>query len=94
MKCQAAIILLAIVLSIVVPPSLPLTILHGGQAEIGTLDVCHSTTPALSSNGDMPCMSESPYKPLPLPQNVVAVIENPQFKPFFIAFQDERPPKV
>jgi hypothetical protein len=94
MRWHAVIILLAIVLSIVVPPSLPLTMLRGGQAEIGTLDVCHSATPAISTNGDMPCMSECPCRPLPLLQNAVVAIEDPLFKPFFIAFQDERPPKA
>jgi hypothetical protein len=94
MKWQAAIVLLAIVVSIIVPPSLSLTVAHGKQAAIGALDVCHSATPALSSHGDMPCMHESPRRFLPLSQNKTAEITIPPFAPFLMAFQDERPPKI
>jgi hypothetical protein len=94
MRVQTIIILLAIALSIVVPPSLPFAISHGGQSSIGTLDVCHSATPALSSNGDMQCINECPCGPLPLALENVAEITPPTCKPFFIAFQDERPPKL
>jgi hypothetical protein len=94
MRWQAIIVLLAVALSIVVPPSLSLTIADGGHAMIGTLDVCHSTAPALSSNGEMPCVNECPCHPLPLAQKKVPEIANSLFKPLLIAFQDERPPKV
>jgi hypothetical protein len=93
MKWQAVIVLLAITLSIVVPPSLPFLSGHGAMASIGTLDVCHSATPALSSNGDMPCVNECPCRPLPLAQNKVIIVPNSHLSPYFIAFQDERPPK-
>ena len=93
MRLQTIIILLAIALSIVVPPSLPFAISHGGQSLIGTLDVCHSAIPALSSNGEMPCLNECSNSPLPLAlQEVVHIVSLPD-KPVFIAFQDERPPK-
>jgi len=93
MKWQAIIVLLTIAFSIVVPPSLSLTLAQDGQAAIGILDVCHSTTPALSSQGDMPCMNERPIKPLPLAQTHSAFVANTPFKPYVTAFQDERPPK-
>jgi hypothetical protein len=94
MKWQALIVLLAISLSIVVPSSLPFLSDHGAMAAIGTLDVCHSAIPALSSNGDMPCMSECPCRPLPLELYKIAVIVNPLFKPSALSFQDELPPKA
>lgn len=94
MKWKAIIVLLAIALSIIVPPSLSLTIADGGHAVIGTLDVCHSATPALSSNGDMPCVNECPSYPFPLALHKASEIVNPSNKPLLIAFQDERPPKV
>jgi hypothetical protein len=93
MRLQAVIVLLAIALSIVVPPSLLLTISHSGQASIGILEVCHSATPAISSNGDMPGINEYSYAPLPLALDDTTKIEPPLSKPFFISFQDERPPK-
>lgn len=93
MRWQAVIILLAIGLSVVLPPTLPLMAARSGEAELGTLDICHSRTPALASNGDMPCINECMN--LPLPQGIVTVsaVATPRFKPFCIAFQDERPPK-
>lgn len=93
MRWQSIIVLLAIVLSIAAPPALPIMVAQGGQAEIGTLDVCHSATPALSSNGDMPCISASMNLPLPQGLIKISVVAVPRFKPFSIAFQDERPPK-
>jgi hypothetical protein len=94
MKWSALIVLFAIALSIVLPPSLPFLSDHGTMAAIGTLDVCHSATPALSSNGDMPCVNECPCRHLPLVASNNAEIFTPPFKPLLIAFQDERPPKV
>ncbi len=93
MRWQAIIVLLAIALSIVAPPVLPNRAAQGRQAEIGTLDVCHSAIPALSSNGDMPCINECMNQPLPLGLNLIFADTTPRFKPFCIAFQDERPPK-
>jgi hypothetical protein len=48
----------------------------------------------LSSNGDMPCINECPCRHLPMALENVAEIAPPPCKPFFIAFQDERPPKL
>ncbi len=93
MRWQSIIVLLAIALSIVVPPALPIMAAQGGQAEIGTLDVCHSATPALSSNGDMPCINEGMNLLLPQELSTVSAVAAPRSKPFCIAFQDERPPK-
>jgi len=93
MRWKAIIVLLAVALGIIVPPSLSLTLADGGHSAIGTLDVCHSATPALSSNGDMPCVNEHPCYPASLAKHKASEIVNPPCKPLFIAFQDERPPK-
>ena len=93
MKLKAVIVLLVLGLSIALPPSLSLMTPHGEQAAIVTLDVCHAATPALSSNGEMPCVNVGTFNALPLSQNMTAEFSNPPCKPFFIAFQDERPPK-
>jgi hypothetical protein len=93
MKWQSLIILLAIALSIVAPPSLPFLPAHGAMSSVGMPDVCHAAMPALSSHGDMPCMNERPSLLLPLAQsNSVEVIIS-SLKPLFIFFQDERPPQ-
>jgi len=93
MKWQSVIVLLSIALSITAPPSLHLMTDHGASASIGTLDVCNSATPALSSNGNIPCVNECACRPLPLARNKATKITNSPFQPFLIAFQDERPPK-
>jgi len=94
MKWQASIVLLAIAISVIVPPSLPFLSDQGAMAEIGTLDVCHSATPALSSNGDMPCLSECSCCSVPLEFYKICEIVNPLLKPSAMSFQDERPPKA
>jgi hypothetical protein len=94
MNWQAVIVLLAIALSIVVPPSLPFLSDHGAMAAIGTLDVCHSATSALSSNGDMPCMNECLCRYHPFAESKYTEIFAPLFKPLLLAFQEERPPKA
>jgi hypothetical protein len=93
MRWQSIIVLMAIALSIVLPPALPIMAAQGGRVEIGTLDVCHSATPALSTSGDMPCINDCKNQPLPLGLSTVPAVAAPLFKPFSIAFQDERPPK-
>ncbi len=94
MKWQAIIVLAAIALSIVIPPSLPLVTENGAQASIGTLDICHSAIPALSSSGEMPCVGECPCLPSPLSRTEILHTADLSFKPFLIPFQDERPPKA
>ncbi len=94
MKWQAIIVLAAIALSIVIPPSLPLLSDNGAQAAIGTLDVCHSAIPALSSSGEMPCVGECSCHLSPLSRIEVLHTANPICKLYLISFQDERPPKA
>lgn len=94
MKWQALIVLVAIALSIVIPPSLPFLPGHRAMVAIGTIDVCHSAMPAVSGNGDMPCMHECLCGPLPPELYNNVAIPNPLIKPFAISYQDERPPKV
>jgi hypothetical protein len=94
MKLLAVIMLLTIALTIAAPPPLSLTCGHAGNPMIGTLDVCHSATPALSSSGNMPCIQECSCHPLLPALQETFEIENPLFIPVTIAFQDERPPKA
>ena len=94
MKCQAIIVLLAIALTIAIPPSFTLTCGQAGHTIIGAVDICHSATPGLSSSGSMPCIQECTCRPLPLVFKETSEIENPLFKPIITAFQDERPPKA
>ncbi len=94
MKCQAVLILFSIVLGIIIPPVMPAFSGNGNHAVLGTLDVCHSAMPALSSNGDMPCMNECPCMHPPLEQSAAAAITVIPFKPSLFVSLDERPPKA
>jgi hypothetical protein len=93
MKWQAAIILFAIIVGFAVPPALPLNAVCDKQTEIGVLDFCHSATPALSSNGDMPFISALFCRPFPLESCIVSTQIAPPLKTPIIASQDEHPPK-
>jgi hypothetical protein len=94
MKLSVVIVLLAIALGVLAPPSLPLMIIHDGQSSIGVLDVCHSAVPALSSSGEMPCVSECLGSlPLLVPTEIYGIV-NPPCKAVFISYQKELPPKV
>ncbi len=92
MRWQAVIVLAAIVLGLVIPPSFAMT--GGDRTVIGSLDVCHAAAPALSSSGEMPCMSECPCNPSPLAMNEVFQPAEPSLKPYFMPFQEELPPKA
>ena len=94
MKWKALIILLALALSIVAPPSLPWLMNTGSEAEIGTLDVCHSTASGLSAGSDMPCINECLGHHAPVVAPSLQEIPSVALKPLFIAFLDERPPRV
>jgi hypothetical protein len=93
MKWQSIIVLLAIVLSVAVPPALPF-IPGGGAASIGTLDVCHSAAPALSSNGEMPCISVMPSLQHPLRSMICRSLQEPLIKELLIPFDNDHPPQA
>jgi len=94
MRWLSMIVILAIALCVTAPPAMSVALSQQGRPEIGVLDVCHSAATALSSNGDMPCMDESPCRPLPLARNEIYAAANSPMKPVLMVFQDERPPKV
>lgn len=93
MRWKSVIVLLAIALGTVLPPSLPLMAAQGADISIGTLDVCHGAAPALFTAGDTPCVHECPCNPVPPSSLGTPAIAAPSFKPFLIAYQDERPPQ-
>ena len=60
MKSVTFILLAVLVVTIFTPMTLftPIAV-NDGRSFLGNLDVCHSATPALSSNGEMPCVTAS-----------------------------------
>ncbi len=94
MKWQAVIVLLAIALTILAPPALPLVTAHGQAAQIGTLDVCHSATPTLAANGEMPCINSVPTVHRPIRFVTLTASQKPFFLQSFFTFDSEHPPKA
>lgn len=94
MRWKAVIVLLAVLVGIVAPPSLPLMTAADTQASLGTLDVCHNAAPALFAHGDMPCMNECSCQPLPPVSTSSPSIEVCTLTPLLLPFQNERPPRA
>jgi hypothetical protein len=93
MRTNSVIILLAITFSILSPISVHLTIAHG-QPSIGTFDVCHAGSLAISASSDAPCVSQPIYHPdLPLHVEFAKIID-PTLQLFSTTSQDEHPPKI
>jgi len=60
MKQLTYILLVVIAFTVFVPMTLfTLMIVNDGGSFLGNLDVCHSAAPALSSSGEMPCVTAS-----------------------------------
>jgi len=94
MKWQAVIVLLAIALTILAPPALPLMNVPGRHAQIGALDVCHSATPAVAANGEMPCINSTPAVHCPTSFVAHTVSQKPFFLQSLLTFDSEHPPKA
>ncbi len=94
MKWQAVIVLLAIALTILVPPALPQTSAQGRPAQIGTLDVCHAATPALAANSEMPCIATVVSVHRPVMFIAIAASQKPFFLLSLFNIDTEHPPKA
>jgi hypothetical protein len=93
MRVKSVIVLLAIIFSALSPVSVHLAIAHG-ETSIGTFDICHGGSTALSTSHDSPGVSEPLYCPcLPSYKDGAGILE-PTRKPYLSTFQDEHPPKI
>ncbi len=93
MRSVSLIVLLAVAFGVIVPPLIPMAA-HDESPMIGNIDICNSGVPALSSNGEMPCMNECPCKQGLVPVIVYAEKIDPLFTHFLLASRNERPPKA
>jgi hypothetical protein len=76
------------------PPSFSSVIGHDNKPVLGTLDVCHTATPALASNGEMPCMNECPCGHVPASPVAFAKQFDPLISEFLLITRNERPPQI
>jgi len=93
MRWQAIIVLLVVALAVIVPPSLSIDFHCDALPALGALDVCHSATPALSSNGDMPCLSAAPCQHITTQSITCASLRKPLFTQTLFSSDNERPPQ-
>jgi hypothetical protein len=93
MKWQTLIVVVALAFNVLSPLSVHLTIEYG-QTSIGTFDICHAGSFAISANHEMPCFTEKPCVLIPLSSPKRVEILSSVCKIPIIAFQDERPPKA
>lgn len=95
MKRVTVILLIVLAFTLLAPLS-PLSLIIDRQEQplLGNLDVCNSAAPALSSNGEMPCVTITPSK-LPF---YLSVTTSDSFHPVFTAVvftaPNEHPPKA
>jgi len=94
MKAGSILLLLALVISVIIPNVTVIYPAAGDQPIILTLNVCSPSGSAAASNTDMPSLHECMCSPAPLPLISSYTEFNLLFNPFITAFQEERPPRV
>ena len=86
--------LLVFAIGAFVPFSLPVPADHDASPMLQTLDVCSSGVPALSTNGEMPCISLYKYNPLP-PMSGQSERPVPEaLTELILSSRNERPPRA
>jgi hypothetical protein len=94
MQWKALLVLATIALGILAPLPMQTVVLRDGHLVIGALDVCHSETPALSMNGDMPCMNREAYCHVPSLSIAYTDILDLNFSLLLFPQQNDRPPEA
>jgi len=94
MKTGSILVLVALVISVIIPHVAVVHAANSNQPALITLDVCGQHGSAVASGVDMPSIHEciSCIAPLPLMSSYIHL--NPEFIPFVSVFRDERPPRV
>lgn len=90
------IILLVVLAFTVLAPVSPLSLIIDRQEQplLGNLDVCNSAAPALSSNGEMPCVNINSSK-MPLYLSITTSDPlHPLFTEVVFTAPNEQPPKA
>lgn len=95
MKWVSIILLVVLAFTVLAPlSSFSLTIVQKGSSFLDNLDVCHSAAPALSSSGEMPCISLCPCSAVP----TVSISNNRPVKllltDLMFTAPNEHPPKA
>ena len=94
MRSVTFILLIVLTFTVLAPAtSFTLIVVNDGRSFLGMLDVCHSAAPALSSNGEMPCVSACPCSSVPM-FHLASIAPSPQiFTELLLASRNEQPPR-
>lgn len=65
-----------------------------GQPVLGNLDVCHHAAPALSSQGDMPCVGSCTCTNVPTVVVATVVQPTPLLFCYLLPSKNDRPPQA
>jgi hypothetical protein len=95
MKWVSIILLVVLAFTVLAPlSSFSLTIVQKGSSFLDNLDVCHSAAPALSSSGEMPCVSVCPCSTVPTVSISIHEPFFPRFTERIVIAPNEHPPKA
>jgi hypothetical protein len=94
MRWTVLLILAAVLFGICSPQVAEMCVMRDGHPTIGSLDVCHSTTPVLSTNGAMPYLNAGACVQIPVSLIAHTNIPDPLFPQFLFPQQNDRPPKA
>lgn len=94
MRTGSILILLAFVISAIIPNVTILDVTNNNQPATFTLDVCSPLNSAATANADMPSLHECMCSLTPLASTNFYTTVNSVFNPLIIAFQEDRPPRV
>ncbi len=94
MRWAVLLVLLALLLGVLVSQPAEMTVIRNGHLMIGSLDVCHSAAPVLSTNGDTPYLNAGACVQIPALLIARTNIPDPVFPQFFFLQQNDRPPKA
>jgi hypothetical protein len=95
MKWATVTLLIVLAFTVLTPLSsfsLFVAVEHGGEV-FSNLDVCHSSTPALSSNGEMPCVPMTATGIIPAVFVTFNETAHPVFTELILTTRNEQPPQ-
>ena len=94
MKPTAYLLLIVLAFTVVAPmTSFTFIGRSDGGTFLGELDVCHSAAPALSANGEMPCVGMTSGIVLPSFSIAISAPVQPVFTELILSGSTEHPPQ-
>jgi hypothetical protein len=94
MKWVSVILLIIFAFTVLAPvTSFTHMAVNDGRSFLGTLDVCHSAAPALSSNGEMPCVPIAVHSVIPSLSMTNHEPGSPLFTELILTTRNEHPPR-